>query len=93
MDAETILTGSWDHTLKIWDLHLEGIKSEISSNKSIFDASYSKLNRLIMTASADKNLRLYDPRTNRKFKNHSIRVHTKKFTSQFITCYRRQPCS
>ncbi|XP_043654296.1 ribosome biogenesis protein WDR12 homolog [Drosophila teissieri] len=64
MDASTLLTGSWDHTLKVWDLSLEGIKTEISTNKSIFDASYSKLNRLILTASADKNLRLYDPRTN-----------------------------
>nr|NP_001260363.1 uncharacterized protein Dmel_CG6724, isoform B [Drosophila melanogaster]AGB92898.1 uncharacterized protein Dmel_CG6724, isoform B [Drosophila melanogaster] len=64
MDATTLLTGSWDHTLKVWDLSLEGIKTEISTNKSIFDASYSKLNRLILTASADKNLRLYDPRTN-----------------------------
>lgn len=70
MDAGTLLTSSWDHTVKIWDLHLEGIKSEISSSKSIFDASYSKLNHLIVTASADKNLRLYDPRTNRKFRNH-----------------------
>lgn len=66
MDASTLLTGSWDHTLKVWDLSLEGIKTEISTNKSIFDASYSSLNRLIVTASADKNLRLYDSRTNRR---------------------------
>lgn len=69
MDASTLLTGSWDHTLKVWDLSLEGIKTEISTNKSIFDASYSNLNRLIVTASADKNLRLYDARTNRKMRN------------------------
>ncbi|XP_068143594.1 ribosome biogenesis protein WDR12 homolog [Drosophila tropicalis] len=64
IDTSTLLTTSWDHTMKIWDLSLEGIKTEISTNKSIFDASYSNLNRLIVTASADKNLRLYDPRTN-----------------------------
>jgi len=66
IDNSTILTSSWDHTIKIWDLELEGIKHEISTNKSIFDVSYSKLNGLLVTASADKNLRLYDPRTNRK---------------------------
>lgn len=65
MDDVTLLTGSWDHTMKVWDLNMEGIKTEISTNKSIFDASYSKLSRLIVTASADKNIRLYDPRTNR----------------------------
>lgn len=47
---------------------MEGVKSEISGNKSFFDISYSHLNGLIITASADKNLRLYDPRSNRKFK-------------------------
>lgn len=66
IDCDTLLSSSWDHTMKIWDLNLEGIKSEISTNKSIFDASYSQLNRLIVTASADKNIRLYDNRTNRK---------------------------
>lgn len=64
IDEETILTSSWDHTLRLWDLALEGIKLEISGNKSFFDMSYSPLNGLIITASADKNLRLYDSRTN-----------------------------
>lgn len=66
MSDDTVLTSSWDHTLKIWDLSMEGIKSEVSGNKSFFDVSYSKINGLIITASADKNLRLYDPRSNRK---------------------------
>ncbi|XP_055386514.1 ribosome biogenesis protein WDR12 homolog [Condylostylus longicornis] len=64
MDSDTIITASWDHTIKFWDLSLEGIKSEITGNKSFFDISYSKLNGLIITSSADKNLRLYDSRTN-----------------------------
>lgn len=62
MDNDTILTGSWDHTIKVWDLHLEGIKTEISGNKPFFDVDYSHLNNLIIAASADKNLRIYDPR-------------------------------
>lgn len=65
MTDDLLLTSSWDHTLKIWDLALGGIKTEITGNKSFFDVSYSKLNGLVITASADKNLRLYDPRSNR----------------------------
>lgn len=67
INEDSILTSSWDHTLKIWDLNLGGIKSEMSGNKSFFDMSYSKINGMIITASADKNLRLYDPRSIRKF--------------------------
>lgn len=75
MDNNTLLTGSWDHTLKVWDLNLEGIKTEISTNKSIFDASHSKLNNLIVTASADKNLRLYDARTNRMSYLNDVQIY------------------
>lgn len=63
MDSSTLVTSSWDHTLKIWDLALGGIKTEFTGNKSFFDLSYSPLNGMIVTASPDKNLRLYDPRS------------------------------
>lgn len=62
VNEDTVLTSSWDHTLRLWDLALEGIKFEITGNKSFFDVSYSTLNGLIVTASADKHLRLYDSR-------------------------------
>jgi len=64
IDDSTVLTSSWDHTMKIFDLNVRAIKNEIPGNKSFFDASYSSLNGMIITASADKNLRLYDPRSN-----------------------------
>ncbi|XP_050100099.1 ribosome biogenesis protein WDR12 homolog [Anopheles aquasalis] len=63
IDDSTIATSSWDHTIKLWDLSLSGIKSEITGNKSFFDLSYSPLNGMIITASPDKNLRLYDLRS------------------------------
>lgn len=66
IDNSTVLTSSWDHTMKIFDLNVKAIKNEIAGNKSFFDASYSSLNSMIITASADKNLRLYDPRSNRE---------------------------
>lgn len=66
MADDMVLTGSWDHTLKIWDLSLEGVKAEICGNKAFFDISYSPRNGLIVTGSADQNVRLYDARTNRK---------------------------
>jgi ribosome biogenesis protein YTM1 len=66
IDNSSILTSSWDHTLKIWDLNMRALKNEIAGNKSFFDASFSNLNGFIITASADKNLRMYDPRSNRE---------------------------
>lgn len=66
IDNATILSASWDHTMKLWDLEMRALKQEIAANKTIFEANYSPLNRMIIAASADKNLRLFDPRSNRK---------------------------
>ncbi|CAK9809521.1 Ribosome biogenesis protein WDR12 homolog [Anthophora plagiata] len=62
-DKAEVITSSWDHTLKIWDTELGGIKHELSGNKSFFDLDYSPLSRSIITASADRHIRLYDPRS------------------------------
>jgi ribosome biogenesis protein len=58
-----MISSSWDHTIKVWDAELGGIKSEIIGNKSFFDLHWSSLNRLVITASADRHVRLYDPRS------------------------------
>lgn len=62
-DMSEICTASWDHTIKLWDIEVGGIKSEVYGHKSFFDASWSPLNRTLITASADKQIRLYDPRS------------------------------
>ncbi|GLH12260.1 Ribosome biogenesis protein WDR12 homolog [Gryllus bimaculatus] len=62
-DVNEICTASWDHTLRLWDAELGGLKHEIVGNKSFFDADWSPLNRTVVTASADRHVRLYDPRS------------------------------
>lgn len=63
-DKYEVVTSSWDHTLKLWDTELGGIKHEIRGNKSFFDIDYSPLSKSFITASADCHVRLYDPRSN-----------------------------
>lgn len=65
-DIREMLTVSWDHTIKLWDGDIGGIKQELVGNKAFFHCDYSELNRMILTTSADKHIRLYDPRSTGK---------------------------
>lgn len=76
IDNDTILSSSWDHTLRVWDMEMNALKTEISGNKSFFDASYSSLNGLVITCSADKNLRLYDLRSKGKKRRKTSGIST-----------------
>ena len=61
-EKSEIITSSRDCTLKLWDIELEKFKHEIRGNKCFFDIDYSAVSKLIITASADKNIHSYDPR-------------------------------
>ncbi|CAG9561978.1 unnamed protein product [Danaus chrysippus] len=63
MDFNTVVSSGWDHLIKIWDCELGGLKQEIAGNKAFFDLDWSPLNNNIITASADRHIRLYDPRS------------------------------
>jgi len=63
LGAGELASGSWDHTVKIWDIELGGLKTEIVGNKAFFSINYSNLNRTLIASSADRSVRLYDPRS------------------------------
>ncbi|CAF4917526.1 unnamed protein product [Pieris macdunnoughi] len=76
MDYNTVLSGSWDHLIKIWDCELGAIKQDIAGNKAFFDAAWSPLSNSIITASADRHIRLYDPRSTDSLVKTTFTSHT-----------------
>jgi len=58
-----LASASWDHTIKIWDMEMGGLKTELVGNKAFFSISYSNLNRTLLASSADRSVRMYDPRS------------------------------
>ena len=58
-----LASASWDHTIKIWDVELGGMKSQFAGNKAFFSISVSPVNKTLLAASADHYIRLYDTRS------------------------------
>lgn len=63
IDNSLICSVSMDHTIKFWDAELKGIKNEIVGEKAYLSASWSPLSNTLIASSADRHIRLYDPRT------------------------------
>ncbi|XP_044750954.1 ribosome biogenesis protein WDR12 homolog [Coccinella septempunctata] len=63
MDPHNIITGSMDHTVRVWDAELNGMKNEIIGHKAFLSSSWSPLANSLLTSSADQYIRLYDPRS------------------------------
>lgn len=80
IDNHTVCTASMDHTIKFWDCELYGISNEIVDQKAFLSASWSPLSNTLLASSADRHIRLYDPRSTEgticktMFTSHSLWV-------------------
>ncbi|XP_018325752.1 ribosome biogenesis protein WDR12 homolog [Agrilus planipennis] len=63
IDTNEVCTVSMDHTIRLWDMELCGLKNEIMGQKAFLGASWSPLSKSLITCSADTRIRLYDPRS------------------------------
>lgn len=96
LGQDELASASWDHTIKIWDTELGGMKGELVGNKAFFSISYSPVNRSLLATGADRSVRLYDPRSSEGslvkavFTSHVgwvSQVHwAKERPNQFISC-------
>jgi len=59
-----LASASWDHTIKVWDTEMGGLKTELVGSKAFFSVAYSPVTRTILATGADRSIRLYDPRSN-----------------------------
>jgi ribosome biogenesis protein YTM1 len=86
VDNQTVCTVSMDHTIKFWDAELCGVKSDIVGQKAFLGSSWSSLSNTLLACSADRHIRLYDPRTSEgsvvkiTFTSHSLWVSSVKWS-------------
>jgi ribosome biogenesis protein YTM1 len=65
IDETTVVTASWDHSIRLWDVFAGHDKQTMKSPSKIFlSIDYSPVNRLIAAGLNDSIIRLYDHRSN-----------------------------
>jgi len=56
-------SGGWDHCIRSWDVDTGINKQTLTGTKAILSISYSPLSTLLASGSADKLVRIWDPRS------------------------------
>jgi hypothetical protein len=74
-DGRTILSGSWDNTLKLWDVATNRVLLTFAEHTNwVHSIAFSPDGRTALSGSADKTLKLWDVRTSRIL--HTFTGHT-----------------
>ena len=50
-EADTLASASMDHTIKLWDVELGGLKHELVGNKAFFSLSHNPLSGSLLASS------------------------------------------
>ncbi|MCB0532877.1 MAG: caspase family protein [Saprospiraceae bacterium] len=81
-DGKTILTGSYDHTAKLWDLDGRMLQTFNGHAAEVLSVAFSPDGKTILTGSADKTAKLWDldGRMLQTFKGHVFGVLSVAFS-------------
>jgi len=88
-DAQFALSGSWDNTLRLWDVNTGKGRSKFGGRghtKSVLSVAFSADNRQIVSGSMDKTIRLWNTLGECK---HTI--ETDGAHSEWVSCVRFSP--
>lgn len=69
--SNTIYSGSWDHSLKQWDIERQDCINTYVGSKVITSIDYSPINNLIASSHPDGRVRVWDGRVNKNNSNDS----------------------
>lgn len=81
-DGKTILTGSADKTVRLWDLHGNTVQEFKGHTDSVYSVAFSPDGKTILTGSYDKTARLWDlhEKTKQMFKGPTDAVTSEAFS-------------
>jgi guanine nucleotide-binding protein subunit beta-2-like 1 protein len=83
-DGHYALSGSWDKTLRLWDLQTaQSTRTFVGHTNSVLSVSMSPNNRVIVSGSRDKTIRLWNTLAESKFEKE---VH-----NDWVSCVRFSP--
>eukprot|EP00743_Colponemidia_sp_Colp-15_P003223 GILK01003482.1.p1 GENE.GILK01003482.1~~GILK01003482.1.p1 ORF type:complete len:429 (+),score=37.65 GILK01003482.1:67-1353(+) len=58
----TLYTGSWDHTIRVWDVDSKTTVNTLTGNKIVTALSYNHVAGLLASGHEDRAVRIWDPR-------------------------------